>query len=143
MVWDLHCHLAGLPGRTPAERLEALVRVAKRMGIDRVCVYMGLTWSANPTPTEFRRQNDAVMEALGHWMDPAFGFVYLNPNFVQESLEELDRCVRDGPMVGVKLWIAKRCDAKELDPIVERATELGAIVFQHTWWKSGGNEAGE
>ena len=66
--------------------------------------------------------------------------MYLNPNHVQESLDELNRCVRDGPMVGVKLWVARRCNTPELDPIVQRATELGAVIFQHTWIKVTGKD---
>ena len=68
---------------------------------------MGMAWSHDPTPDDFRKQNDEVLRALEHWRDRAFGFVYLNPKHVEESLAELDRCVRDGPMVGVKLWVAQ------------------------------------
>ena len=143
MIWDLHVHLSGVPGRTPDERMAQLVAFADRMGVERFCLYMGMAWSRNPGPDDFRRQNDQVVQALSHWHHRAFGFAYLNPNFVNESLAELDRCVRDGPMVGVKLWVARRCDAAELDPIVRRAAELKAVVFQHTWWKAGGNEPGE
>jgi predicted TIM-barrel fold metal-dependent hydrolase len=46
-------------------------------------------------------------------------------------------------MVGVKLWVAKRCAAEEIDPLVRRAAELKAVIFQHTWYKTGGNYAGE
>jgi predicted TIM-barrel fold metal-dependent hydrolase len=69
--------------------------------------------------------------------------VYLNPKHTQASLDELNRCVRDGPMVGVKLWVALRCHAPELDPIVARATELQAPILQHTWLKITGNLPGE
>jgi predicted TIM-barrel fold metal-dependent hydrolase len=62
---------------------------------------------------------------------------------VAYSLQELDRCVRDGPMVGVKLWVAKRCNAPELDPIVEHAASLEAVVLQHTYMKITGNLPGE
>jgi hypothetical protein len=137
-IWDLHCHLTGVPGKTPDERMAHLVEYADRLGIRRLCVFMGMTWSFVPKPDDFRRQNDQVLEALAHWSQRAFGFVYLNPHYVKESLAELDRCVRDGPMVGVKLWVAQRANREDLDPIVRRATELKAIVFQHTWYKSGG-----
>jgi hypothetical protein len=120
-----------------------LVEFADRMGIARVVVYMGTSWSLDPSPDDFRRQNDDVIEALAHWHDRAFGFVYLNPKHVDESLAELDRCVKDGPLVGVKLWVADRCNGPELDPIIRRAGELKAPVFQHTWLKAGGNLAGE
>ena len=143
MILDVHCHLAGLPGVTPDDRMARLLEYADRFGVDRVCVSMGLTWLAVPTPADFRRQNDQVLAALEHWGERAFGFAYLNPHFVDESLAELERCVARGPMVGVKLWVARRCADEQIDPIVRRATELKALVFQHTWWKATGNEAGE
>jgi predicted TIM-barrel fold metal-dependent hydrolase len=142
-IWDLHSHLGGVPGRTPEERMARLIRHADRMGIARLCVYMGMNWSYDPPPDDFRRQNDEVLQALSHWHDRAFGFVYVNPNHVAESLAEIDRCIRDGPMVGVKLWVARRADTPELDPIIRRATELKAVVFQHTWIKATGNLPGE
>ena len=84
-----------------------------------------------------------MLKALRPWPDRAFGFVYLNPKHLDFSLSEFDRCVRDGPMVGVKLWVAKRCNASELDPIAERATRIHAPILQHTWLKVGGNLPGE
>ena len=143
MIWDLHCHLSGVSGRTPDERMAQLIEFADRMGIERLCVYMGMKWSFDPTPEDFRKQNDEVIQALSHWHHRAFGFVYLNPKHVQESLDEINRCVRDGPMVGVKLWVAVHCNSKNLDPIIERAAELKAVIFQHTYWKVGGNLPGE
>src|SRR5262249_27484813 len=109
----------------------------------RVCVYMGTTFSYDPSPAEFRKQNDEVLQALSHWHDRAFGFAYVNPKYVKESLSEIDRCIRDGPMVGIKLWVAVRASAPVLDPIVEHAAELKAVVFQHTWLKITGNLPGE
>lgn len=143
MIWDLHCHLSGVPGNTPHERMTQLVQFADRMDIERLCVYMGMKWSHNPSPEDMRQQNDEVLAALEKWHHRAFGFVYLNPNHVEESLKELDRCVKSGPMVGVKLWVATHCNRPELDPIVERATELKAVVFQHTYLKITGNLPGE
>jgi len=142
-IWDLHVHLSGVPGATPAERLAQLVAIADRMGIERLCVYMGIPWSRDPKPETFRKENDQVLEAIAKLPDRTFGFVYLNPKHVEESLAELDRCVARGPMVGVKLWVAHRCNAAELDPIIKRAGELQAVIFQHTWLKVAGNDPGE
>ena len=74
------------------------------------------------------QENDEVLRAIRQFPNRAFGFVYLNPQHMQASLDELNRCVRDGPMVGVKLWVAQRCNAPQLDPLMERAAELKAIV---------------
>ncbi len=143
MIWDIHCHLSGVEGSTPEERMARLIEFADRMGIERLVVFMGRTWSYDPRPDDFRRQNDEAMQAIAHWRNRAFGFAYLNPNYVNESLAELDRCVKEGPFVGIKLWVAKKCSAPELDPIIQRAGELNALVYQHTWLKSTGNLPGE
>jgi predicted TIM-barrel fold metal-dependent hydrolase len=142
-IWDLHCHLSGVPGHTPEARLGQLLEYADRLGIARLCVSMGMEWSYDPSPEEMRQQNDETLRAVRHFPDRAFGFAYLNPKHTQASLDELNRCVRDGPMVGVKLWVAQRCNAPELDPIVARSAELKAPVLQHTWIKVTGNLPGE
>ncbi|GMW01983.1 MAG: hypothetical protein AMXMBFR84_31190 [Candidatus Hydrogenedentota bacterium] len=142
-IWDLHNHLSGVEGRTPDERMAALIRHADRMGIEKLCVFMGMEWDYDPDPDRFRRDNDEVLQALSHWHHRAFGFVYLNPKYPEESLRELDRCVAEGPMVGIKLWVAEHCNVPGIDPIIRRAVELNAVVFQHTWIKITGNLPGE
>jgi hypothetical protein len=142
-IWDIHCHLSGVPGGTPEARLGKLLEYAGRVGIARLCVFMGMQWSEDPSPEQMRQQNDEVLRAVRHFPDRAFGFVYLNPKHTQASLDELNRCVRDGPMLGVKLWVAQHCNRAELDPLIARATELKAIVYQHTCLKITGNLPGE
>lgn len=142
-IWDLHCHLTGLPGFKPEERAGHLLRFADRMGIERLCVYMGLKLLKNPTPDQLRQQNDDVLRAISAFPDRLFGFVYLSAEHIEASREELERCVADGPMVGVKLWVAGRCADPVIDPLIERAAELRAVIFQHTWFKTNGNYPGE
>ncbi len=142
-IWDLHCHLSGVPGDTPRTRLDRLLEFADRMGVARLCLYMGMQWEYDPSPEIMRRENDEVLEARAHRPDRVLGFVYLNPKHTEASLAELERCVASGPMVGIKLWVAQRCDHASLDPILKRAAELEAVVFQHTWLKITGNLAGE
>src|ERR1041384_4222365 len=143
MIWDLHVPLSGVEGATPEERMAQLIAIADRVGIERLCVYMGIPWSRDPAPETLRKENDQVLRAIGRYPDRTFGFVYLNPKHVEASLAELERCVAHGPMVGVKLWVAQRCSAPELDPIIKRAAELKAVIFQHTWFKAAGNDPGE
>lgn len=139
-IWDLHCHLSGLPGRTPDEKMAQLIEYADRLGIERVCIFMGWPFTLTPSAERLREENDQVLQALSHWHDRAFGFVYVSAEHVETSLQEIDRCVRDGPMVGVKLWVAKRCNAEDIDPIIRRAAELKAVIFQHTWFKTDGTQ---
>lgn len=142
-IWDLHCHLSGVAGLTPEDRLGNLLRYADRMGIERLCIYMGLKWAQDPFPDDLVTQNDEVLRALAKYPDRAFGFVYVSAKHIERSLVELERCVAQGPMVGIKLWVAGRCDSPEIDPLIQRAAELKAVIFQHTWFKTGGNFPGE
>lgn len=141
-IWDAHGHFAGLTG-TPEERVDQILAVADRMGVTKFMICMGLRFNADPKPEEFAKDNDAVLRAITHAPDRVLGFVYLNPKFVDESLRELARCVETGPMVGVKLWIAMRCNQKQIDPIVRRAAQLGVPILQHTYRRTGENLAGE
>lgn len=124
-------------------RAEHLLAAAERLGIERLCVYMGMSWAHEPAPEEFRKQNDEVLSVVEKFPNKVLGFVYLSPQHLDASLAELERCVARGPMVGVKLWIAGRCNAPELDPIIRRAAELKAVIFQHTWFNLKGNKPGE
>jgi len=143
-IWDNHCHIGGIPGKTASERMEKLLAIADRVGVEHLSVHLGMvTGVEDPTTEQLTADNNTVLEAVKVAGRRAHGYVYLNPNHLEFSLQEFDRCVRDGPMVGVKLWIAKRCSAPELDPIVKRAAELKAVVYQHTWMKVGGNQPGE
>jgi hypothetical protein len=142
-IWDAHCHLTSLEGETPEDRFTQLLKFADRLGVERVVLSLGFTIYPDPSPQQLREENDQVLRVLRRWPDRVFGLVYLSPNQLEFSLQEFDRCVRDGPMVGIKLLTAKRCSAPELDPIVERALTLKAPILQHTWLKIGGNEPGE
>ncbi len=142
-IWDLHAHLSGIDGSTPEERMVRLLEIADRMEVERLIVFMGYPFSYDPSPEDLRNQNDQVLQAISHHHDRAFGFVYVNPKHAEASLAEIDRCIANGPMVGIKLWVAVRCNDPALDPIVNRAVELDALVFQHTWYKSQGNLPGE
>jgi hypothetical protein len=143
-IWDVHTHLSGVPGDTPEARLGNILACADRMGISRVCLFMGTQRSEyDLPPEEFRQHNDDVLRAIKAFPNRAFGFVYLNPKHTQACLDEINRCIRDGPMVGIKLLVGVHCNDPLLDPIIERAAALKAPVLQHTWLKITGNLPGE
>jgi uncharacterized protein len=142
-IWDAHCHLS-TPGRTVDERMSRLMEVADRLGIDRVVLSMGLPpLITNPTPDQLRQKNDETMAALLHWHHRAFGLCYVSGEQVEASLQEIDRCVAKGSLVGIKLWVAKRCNSPEVETLVKRVHELRGLIVQHAWHKTGGNPPGE
>jgi uncharacterized protein len=141
-IWDAHVHLAGVPGSVE-QRIDRLLEYASRLGIARLVVSMGTKFVQDPSPDELRAQNDEVLRAVAHAPDRVLGLAYLNPKHPQASVGELDRCIADGPLVGVKLWIAMRCDRPELEPLVRRAAQLNAPVLQHAYDRVNGNWPGE
>jgi hypothetical protein len=144
-IWDVHSHLGGLPGNTPEDKMEILIRHMDRLGIERLILSQGYEeYQSHATPEQVRIENDRVMRAVQHFPDRAYGSVYLNPESVEFSLQEFDRCVRDGPMVCVgEIQTDVLCSSPLLDPLVERAISMSVPLLQHTWIKSTGNEPGE
>ncbi len=143
-IWDLHCHLLGIDGRTPEEKMANLLEVADRHGIEKLCLFFSRTWAQTPTAEELKLDNDYLLQALSHWSDRAFGFCYVSPEHVEASLAEIERCIAQGPMIGIKLWVARRANEEALDAIIRKAHQHRAVIFQHTWFKqNGGQLAGE
>jgi predicted TIM-barrel fold metal-dependent hydrolase len=143
-IWDDHCHLGSVPGDTPEERMAVLVRCADRLGIERLLLSQGYSANLHPTPDQLREENDRVLRAVRRFPGRSYGSVYLSPAHPELSVREFDRCVRDGPMVSIgELEADKPCNVPEMEPIIDRAASMKAIVLQHTWLKTGGNEPGE
>ena len=138
MVIDCHVHIQGGYG-TPEDRMGYLLEYADRVGIDRLCLCLGTSRDHRPSMETVRADNDMVRAELERYPDRYLGFAYLNPCYLRESLNEIERCIADGPFVGIKLWVALQCSEPNLDPICERAAELGAPILQHTWLKITGN----
>ena len=117
-----------------------LRRLILRHRIERLCLFFSSTWATTPTPAQLREDNDYVLQALSHWSDRAFGFCYVSGEHPQASVEEIDRCIAHGPMVGIKLWVARRANERDLDAIIEKAARHRAVIFQHTWFKQNGTQ---
>jgi hypothetical protein len=140
-IWDQHGHLGSVPGDTPEERLGFLVKCMDRVGVERIIVSQGYSEDQHPNSAEhFRLENDRVMRAVKAFPDRAYGSVYLSPALLEFSLQELDRCVRDGPMVMIgEIEVDARCNIPDMDPIAEWAAANEVVILQHEWLKTGGN----
>ncbi len=142
-IWDSHCHLSSILGNSPEEKMTHFLKIADVMGIEHVVIYMGWPFVLDPTPEILKKQNDQVLRAMKVDPDRISAYVYVNPNHVDASLNEMDRCFENKGMVGIKLWVASRCDETSLAPIIRKAEKQNAVIFQHTWIKTTGNLKGE
>lgn len=104
---------------------------------------MGSPFLTDPTPEQFREQNDQVLTAISHWHHRAFGFVYLSPAHEQE------KSGRSGSLC--KRWSDGRNQVVGCSSVqrgvrgfhCSPAIELKAVIYQHTWLKTTGNLEGE
>ncbi|HEX2999092.1 MAG TPA: amidohydrolase family protein [Armatimonadota bacterium] len=142
MIYDVHVHIGRwLPSFAGSnDALAAQVERARLHGITRQCINsLGNTgYLPDPTLAEVRAANDHVLEAMETYPDTLLGFCYVNPRHGQAALAEIERCVVDGGMVGIKLWIACKGSDSLVDPILTRAGQLGVPVLQHAWNKTVG-----
>jgi predicted TIM-barrel fold metal-dependent hydrolase len=139
-IWDGHCYLMGFEGSTPAERMQSILRYDDRMGIEKMCLFLGMEFKFHEGPEAMRKQNDEVMEAVKHSQGRALGYAFMDPYYVDACLDEMNRCIRDGPLVGLKFEFdtPALANSPELDPIIARAGELKAVVLHHTYIKTTG-----
>jgi len=132
MVIDCHCHLEG--GVIPPRVLED----ADRLGIDRLVVCSLGDFDYEPTHEKCVAANREVVRAMRAHPDRVVGFCYVNPAF-PEALAELDACVRQFGMKGLKLWVSVLATDERVFPVIEKARQLGIPVLMHAWKKATGN----
>ena len=138
-VIDSHVHIANV---SEADRL---VRSASHSGIGLLlvsCLGIG-GYMSYPTVEEMAFANNCVLEAMERFPEKILGICYVTPQYPEESLAELDRCIASGGMSGIKLWVAAKASDSSVEPIARRAIELDAPILQHAWNKATGNMEGE
>jgi predicted TIM-barrel fold metal-dependent hydrolase len=151
-IWDSYFTPAhGHPGRDGSSQVIAEIRrswPAVEMGrFEKLCYFahVGLgTTSDAALETKLRSDPEAIEKPLKRWPDRLLGMIQLNAHDVRGSLEALDRWLRDGPMLGGGGGgggpAAVACTHRNYDPLVSRIHELGGVIMQHTWFKTGGKE---
>jgi len=127
---------AGQP-QTIEESYQAIRPQLERFAFERFCPLLRLTPAETPD----------IVRCLERWPGRLLGFTYIHATDVKVALADLDRWIKDGPMVGIYLPSSAQnvpCTHPNYEPIVRRAHELGAVIQQHTWFKTQGKDsAGE
>jgi hypothetical protein len=153
VIVDVHVHTRSPGNRYDRDELATSVRLAQLAGIDHVVQLHNLIGRSldpeqfspvNPSPTDVRQSNDLAMRIVA--AHPGFysGFCYLNPAHEPRCvLDEIERCVVDGNLSGIKLWVAVRATDTRLDPLMQRAAELEIPVLHHAWYKADGQAGNE
>jgi predicted TIM-barrel fold metal-dependent hydrolase len=133
-VIDAHAHQYGV-----FEDINVLRRHFERNPELRWVVLLSdLRGGCWPTPEEVEASNESTLRYLGEIPDRLLGFCYVNPIYSSHAVEEFVRRFEAG-MLGLKLWVATRCNDPRNFPVVEAAISRGAPILAHTWHKVTGN----
>ncbi len=139
MLIDVHAHF--LHERTPRgdwrERNASRLRAGERVGITiHVASILG-SWGLTsptyfPSPADCRFGNDRLLELQREHSARIRGYAAVNPNYTDEALSEIRRCL-DAGMIGIKLAASRRADDPLLDPICRLAAERRVPILHHIW----------
>lgn len=145
-IWD--SYLTPADSDPTGDRLVASIAntipTLDKGAIRRFCVFLHVGLGTADPATEARLEShpEDITKPLRRWPDRLLGMIRLNANDVDGSLAAIDRWVADGPMIGVYFpggrYGSLSCDHRNFDPLIARLTEVGAVIMQHTWFKTGG-----
>lgn len=132
---DAHMHVAGnlasVGWRGGWEDDQVVIDAADLLEIDQLCCSIPIQGVNASRHDEVVEVNDSMLYAMRRFPDRILGYVYLDPMYQAESIAEMDRCILDHGMIGVKLYNQFKCWYSTVLPIVERSIELGVPILHH------------
>ncbi len=101
----------------------------EKFGIERMFTGKAMTW-AEWTPKEFVSANNEIQALMKKYPGQIIGQISINPQYLKESLEEIDRCADFG-MVGSRLYYQVKINDPLYFPVIEKLIDLNMIIFMH------------
>lgn len=83
------------------------------------------------TPEEFRHANRACAKAIRKYPKQLRGFGFVNPGYVRETLDEIDRCVNEYGMIGIKLYYQYTICNPVAYQMIEKCIDLDIPILMH------------
>lgn len=135
---DAHTHVGQGTGE---KTVEDVLQMLDAFEMDRAVIFPdigGLTG----TPDRVGEANNYVARSMASFPERIIGFATVNPSHGEEALTELDRAVTELGLKGLKLHPAPQGFAishrKQIDPLFEKASQLGIPVIIHSGRSFGG-----
>lgn len=131
MIIDMHTHCGYQFFPMRAEDGAKMLEVMDRFDIDVAVIsnIEGIFY-------DFRSANQRLETILGQAPQRLFGYVIVNPNYPDESLELIARYAAHPQFVGVKLhasWHNKPIDGPEFDTLFAACEKYGLPVLIHSY----------
>lgn len=124
----IHTHAKGV------SLVDKILKAAERNGVEKLCFSsLGRIWDSEPSLEVCIQANRDVKEVMDENPNKVAGLCYINPTLGEEGLKELERCIEEYKMCGLKLWAAIRFNDPCVNPFVEKAIEYGVPILHCTW----------
>lgn len=134
-VIDIHTHPIFFgENAKPAETRQMIQREKKQGFVHVVALPDVLRYGRLPDEKQSRILNDEMMSVVKIGRGFVTGFCGLNPKLGAKAVRaEVDRCVGNGPLRGLKLEVS--CNARDPDMrwVMEAAEYYDVPILQHTW----------
>ncbi len=134
MIINIHEHLWG------SKELEKydIVEVAERCGFDITCISKvelpGGRFPSNPKRDECNRNNLDVKKLVGRHPGKFLGFCLINPA-EPGAVDDFEAWIKSEGFAGLKLYTTVYADDPLVDPLAEKAAELGVPILFHVEWE--------
>lgn len=109
---------------------DGLVEAAEKTGMDVLVCSLPVT-SGNPQPEQCRRYNDIVYQAMKKYPNMIKGMCYVNPGYAKEAVQEIDRCINELGMIGVKLYNQYFISDPAVHAVIEKCIDLDIPILEH------------
>ena len=138
-IIDIHVHHTWATFEEPPWALiEETLALAEAQGIRKIGLLGTYSYHGyDPTPEGIRACNTHAALIVKRYPEQVYSFCYLNPSHDPAFIrDELDRCVSELGMKGIKQWIAVNARDKRVDAVMEGAMRYQIPVLFHAWYKS-------
>lgn len=147
-IWDAYLtpSMVDPDGKRLMHDIRRSLPTLDKGAIQRFCIFLhvGLGTADPATEARIREHPEDILAPLKAWPDRALGMIQLQSADPRRSLDAINRWIADGPMVGVYFPGDRRnpfpCNHPNYDSLVARVGELGGLIMQHTWAKTGGKD---
>jgi len=120
---DAHGHM-GVQGVTAS----MIIACCDRLGIERSTISL----PQGDRPDDFREANKKILAAVKEFPRRLIGLCYLNPQYPNESLEELNRCLADGFAGMGEVYAQVKISDPLYYPLIEKCIRERAIILMHS-----------
>ena len=130
MIADGHVHIGKSTRLQIDANGEMLVRIADSLGIEKICCT-----DLTALFYDMHEGNRLLYGEMKQFPDRICGYASLHSTrFGKEAIDELDRCVNDYGMRGLKIYSTPEMSIAEpaTVPILEKCVALGIPVLAHT-----------